>query len=77
MYYSTTCPSCGKVFYIFNDYRETASKILYHGIMKHMKDYGENVAMYDMDERPDIEEEQMYHAIKESQEAPDAAYELK
>lgn len=76
MYYSYTCPSCGKVFYTYNDYRETAAKILHRGIMKHMKDYGEDIAMYDMDERPDIEEEQMYHSVKETKEAPYAAYEL-
>lgn len=77
MYYSYPCPACGKVFYTFNDYREYAAKILYHGIKQHMADYKEDEKEHEMDERPDIEEEQMYHIAKESEEAPSSAYELR
>lgn len=77
MYYSYACPACGKVYYTFNEYRETAAKILYNGIKKHLIDYGEDEQEYELDERPDIEEDQMYYLAKESDEVPYAGYELR
>lgn len=77
MYYSYTCPSCGRVFYTYSTSKEEAAKTMYHGLMKHMEDYKEDIAMYDMDEGEYKEEHQLYYHMKESEEAPDPAYELR
>lgn len=77
MYYSHPCPYCRKVFFTYNDSKEQASRILYTGIKKHLVDYNEDHKEHEFDEAPEIEVDQVYYALSESNDPPTAGYELK
>ncbi len=77
MYYSHTCSYCTKVFYTYNDSREHAAKILYTGIKKHLIDYDEDHKEYKFDDGPQVDTNEVYAEIGESDEAPSGGYELK
>lgn len=77
MYYSHSCTYCAKVFYTYHNRRVQAAQILYIGIKAHLTDYNEDHKEYEMDEDPKIEVDQMYYAMVELTEAPNAGYELK
>lgn len=76
MYYSHTCTYCGRVFYTFNDNKETAAATLYTGIKQHLKDYGEDEKEYEMDDGPTLDTNQIYSEMTSQNEAPSGGYEL-
>lgn len=77
MYYAHNCSYCNKLFYTYQDNRERASEVLYHGIKKHLIDYGEDHKEYEFDEAPEIEINQLYRSIVELSDEPSGGYELK
>lgn len=76
MYYTRKCSYCLKMFYTFHDNKEYAAKILYQGIKKHLKDYGEDDREYEFDDYPENEENQMYYEMEELTTPPAGAYEV-
>ena len=75
MYYYYNCPYCQKVFYIFSDSKEEASKELFSGLMKHEHEYGEDqkdatLTEYD----PETETNMIYNSLKESESIPSGGY---
>lgn len=76
MYYWYPCSYCGRVFYTFQNYKETAAEVLFNGIKNHLVEYNEDDSEYEFDDRPDLEVNQMYYAMHESLEPPYGAYEL-
>lgn len=77
MYYAHNCSYCNKLFYTYQSTREQAAQVLYHGIKKHLIDYGEDHKEYEFDETPEIEIDQLYKTIVELSEEPSGGYELK
>lgn len=76
MYYIRSCTYCSKVFYTYQDRKEDAAKVLYEGLKKHLTEWGEDHKEYELDEAPEIEIDQMYYEVIESEEEPASAYEL-
>jgi hypothetical protein len=76
MYYTYSCVICGRVYYTFNENKQTAAQILYNGFMSHIKEYGEDHSEYDFRESPDKELYKMYYAMKESESVPYGAFML-
>jgi hypothetical protein len=76
MYYSHPCTYCRKVFYTYNTNKEQAAETLYHGIKKHLIDYNEDHKEYDMDDGAEMDTDQIYYALEESQEPPSGGYEV-
>lgn len=73
MYYSYSCPSCGRLFYVFSDDKEQAAKALYEGIDKHETDYKEDAAvLHEYDEG--TEEDTIYENMQESETVPPGGY---
>lgn len=76
MYYSHACSYCLKIFYTYNSSKQGAATVLFEGIKKHLVEYGEDHKEYQFDEDPEIEINQMYYAMIESEEEPRGHYEL-
>ncbi|HVZ67054.1 MAG TPA: hypothetical protein VG917_02225 [Patescibacteria group bacterium] len=76
MYYSFSCSYCSKVFYTYQDHKETAARILYEGIKTHLIEYDEDRKEYQFDEDPSIEIDQMYYALIETEDDPRGDYQL-
>lgn len=76
MYYTYTCSYCTKIFYTYHDAKEAAAQQLYDGIKKHLIEYNEDHKEYEFDEDPEIEVNQMYYAMIELSEKPEADYEV-
>lgn len=76
MYYSYPCPYCRKLFYTYHSNKEHAAEVLYHGIKKHLTEYGEDHKEHTLDEGAHIEVNQMYAAVSESSDEPTGGYEL-
>lgn len=77
MYYSYNCPACSKIFYVFDDSKEDASKKLFEGLKSHEHEYGEDqkdttLTQYD----EGTEENMIYGAVQESNEIPPGGYPL-
>lgn len=79
MYYSYSCPVCGKIFYTFNQNQEEAAQTVYNGLEKHMQDYQEEESGYDsLDHTGKAFEDQnaVYSGMSSSSEAPAGGYNL-
>lgn len=76
MYYSFPCPYCNKVYYTFNDNKETAAQTLYTGIKQHLTEYGEDDKEHQLDDGPSQDTNEIYAAMTESSEAPAGGYSL-
>lgn len=76
MYYSDKCPYCGKIFYVFNDSKEEASRELYAGIKQHLIDYDEDRKEYKMDDSPTQDSNEIYSELTETNEPPAGGYPL-
>ena len=76
MYYSHPCSYCTKVFYVYENDKHTAAKILYHGIKKHLIDYNEDHKEYDFDDGPSIDTNEVYNTLKEANHPPAGGYKL-
>jgi len=76
MYYSHTCPACGKVFYTFSDDKELAAQTLYAGIKEHEKEYSEAEKDTSLYHGETQDTNQIYSEITEGNEAPSGGYQL-
>jgi hypothetical protein len=76
MYYSFPCPYCSKVYYTFNDSKETAASTLYNGIKQHLTEYGEDDKEHQLDDGPSADTDEIYNALAESNEPPAGGYAL-
>ena len=76
MYYSRSCTYCTKVFYTYHNRKEEAARIIYEGIKTHLKEYNEDHKEYELDEAPEVEIDQMYYELTETEDEPQSAYEL-
>jgi hypothetical protein len=75
MYYSYSCPYCGRLFYVFSDSKEEAAKQLYEGIDKHETQYKEdNAVLHEYD--PETEEDMIYDNLQESEAIPPGGYQI-
>ncbi len=77
MYYSHPCSYCTKVFYVFSDSKEHASRALYAGIKQHLTEYDEDRKEYKFDDGPVADSNEIYAGIGESEVPPAGGYELK
>jgi hypothetical protein len=77
MYYSYTCPYCGRLFYVFNDSKDEAAKELFDGIKKHEEEYGEDTKDGTLTEYdPETEADMIYEKIQGSETIPSGGYPL-
>ena len=76
MYYSHSCSYCAKIFYTYHSSKTGAARVLFEGIKKHLIEYSEDHKEYMFDEDHEIEINQMYYAMSESEEEPAGHYEL-
>lgn len=76
MYYLRSCTYCTKIFYTYHNNREQAAKIIFEGLKAHLIEYDEDHKEYQLDETPEIEIDQMYYEVIESEEEPAGGYEL-
>ncbi len=76
MYYSHPCSYCNKLFYTHDESRQIAAQTLYAGIKKHLIDYDEDHKEYKFDDGPQIDTNEVYAAMVESETPPAGAYEL-
>ncbi len=76
MYYSHSCSYCTKIFYTFNSDKHEASKTLYHGIKKHLIEYGEDHKEYKFDDGVEMDVDEIYYAVSELNEPPSGGCEL-
>lgn len=79
MYYEQPCSHCGKIFFVYssNKDKESASKMLYHAIKKHLKDYNEDHKETKYDDGEYYDSQEIAGEMKESPDAPEHAYEVK
>ena len=75
MYYSFRCTYCGRLFYTYDDSREQASKTLYYTVKQHLIDYDEDHKEYEMDDGEEMDSDQIYSEMVESNDAPPGGYE--
>ena len=76
MYYSHSCTYCSKLFYTFNENKETAAQTLYAGIKAHLKDYGEDEKEHQLDDGAYEDINQIYSEVIEAEDAPSGGYQL-
>lgn len=76
MYYSHPCSYCRKIFYTYQDSKETASKVLYRGIKKHLIEWNEDHKEYKFDDGPQADSNEIYYAMAELKERPSSGYKL-
>ncbi len=74
MYYSFPCPYCSKIFYVFNDSKDAASKALYDGVKKHLADYDEDRKEHQLDDGVSEDSLEIYNGIAESSDIPPGGY---
>ena len=77
MYYSYPCPYCARVFYTFNNNKETAAASLYANIKQHLKDYNEDDKEHILDDGPEKDINEIYADVTQSNEVPAGGYEIK
>lgn len=76
MYYSHSCSYCTKIFYTYHSSKVGAARVLFEGIKKHLIEYAEDHKEYQFDEGVEIEVNQMYYTMSESEEEPAGHYKL-
>ncbi|MBP9716461.1 MAG: hypothetical protein KBD51_00805 [Candidatus Levybacteria bacterium] len=76
MYYSHSCSYCTRIFYTFHNSKHEASKALYHGIRKHLVEYNEDHKEFQFDDGEQIDIDEIYIAVTESDDPPSGGYEL-
>lgn len=76
MYYSFPCTYCGKVFYTYNENKESAANTLYTGVKAHLKEYGEDEKEYELDDGKTLDTNQIYSEMSGESEIPSGGYEL-
>lgn len=76
MYYSHPCSYCSRIFYTFHSSKEQAASVIYYGIKKHLIEYNEDHKEYAFDDGAQIDTNEVYAAVIESNEAPAGGYEL-
>ncbi len=76
MYYSHTCTYCSKVFYTYNENRESAANTLFDGIKQHLKEYGEDEKEHELDDGRYEDVNQIYSEMDGESEPPAGGYEL-
>jgi hypothetical protein len=76
MYYSHPCSYCGNIFYTFQDDKQRASSVLYYGIKKHLIDYNEDHKEYKFDDGANLDINEIYNAVGESNDPPPGGQEL-
>lgn len=76
MYYSHSCSYCTKIFFTYNSNKHEASKTLYHGIKKHLIEYNEDHKEFQFDDGVEIDVNEVYYAVTESEQSPAGGYEL-
>lgn len=76
MYYSHPCSYCSRIFYTFNEDKFQAAKTLYSGIKQHLSEYGEDDKEHQFDDGPEIDTNEVYAAMTESNDPPAGGYEL-
>jgi len=75
MYYSYKCPYCSRLFYVYCENKEEASKELFAGIDQHEKQYGEDEKDHTLHEYdPETETNTIYSTLQESEEIPAGGY---
>lgn len=77
MYYSSHCPYCNRIFYVYASDKTTASQSLYAGIKQHLIDYDEDRKEHKLDDGPDADSAEIYNEMIESSEPPSGGYPLK
>src|SRR5688572_16967525 len=76
MYYSYNCTYCGRVFYTYNENKETAANTLYDGVKNHLKEYGEDQKEFELHDGREMDTNQIYSEMTGYDEAPSGGYEL-
>ena len=77
MYYTYKCPYCGRVYFVYHQNREQASRTLYHSIKQHLIEYDEDHKEYEFDEGEQIESNQIYATMSQSKYPPPGGYEAR
>lgn len=77
MYYSHSCSVCSRVFYTYNNNKEQAARTIYYGIKQHLIDYNEDNRESEFDEGADIDIDEVYNGLTESEFPLSGGYELK
>ena len=77
MYYVHPCSYCNKVFYVYRTDKMQAAEALYQGIKSHLIEWGEDDREYEFDDYPEKEINQMYYSMKEMNDPPHGAYEIR
>ena len=75
MYYSYKCTYFGRVYYVYESSRERASHVLYNSIKQHLIDYKEDEKEYELDDGEQIESNEIYDHMVESNDRPSGGYE--
>ena len=76
MYYSHSCSYCTKIFYIYHNNKEHASRLLYVAIKSHLIEYDEDHKEYKFDDGIEADSDEIYYKIIESNDAPPGGYEV-
>ena len=76
MYYSTKCSYCSRLFYTFNEDKYQAAIALYNGIKQHLIDYDEDRKEHEFDDGQEIDSNEIYKTMAESNEPPPGGYEI-
>ncbi len=76
MYYSHTCPYCGKVFYTYNEDKELAARAIYEGIKGHEKEYDEEKKDFTFTHGEEYDTDQIYEELEESDDTPSGGYQV-
>lgn len=76
MYYSHRCSYCTKIFFTYHSNKGQAASVIYYGIKQHLIDYNEDHKEYQFDDGPQIDINEVYAAVIESNDPPPGGYEL-
>lgn len=76
MYYSHPCSYCTKIFFTYHTSKHQAASVIYYGIKQHLVDYNEDHKEFIFDDGPQIDINEVYAAVIESNDPPPGGYEL-
>ena len=74
MYYSYRCTYCGRLFYTFSTSKEAASHVLYRAIKEHLIAYNEDDKEHEMDDGEEVDSNEIYYHMVESNDKPAGGY---